>query len=115
MGGHVLFFFGLSVLRYGRSKSGRNVIQPAGSHESLRVSCRKVMLGSLFTLPDEGSLLLPPSHIVDYRQRVVFAGIGKGGTYMIHSFDCDTKSFLCLGTRCGREPLKKNDFHSFHV
>lgn len=30
MGGHVLFFFGLSVLRYDRSKSGVNAFQPAG-------------------------------------------------------------------------------------
>lgn len=32
------------------------------------------------------------------------------------SFDYDVKSFICLGTRCGWDPLKKGDaFYSFHI
>lgn len=73
------FSFGLFVSRYDRNKSGSNASQPAGSHETLGVWWREVMLGSLLIRLEDGFLV--PLHssppIVGSAQRVMFADFGK--------------------------------------
>lgn len=111
------FFFSLDFLCWGmiRNKSGSNASQPAGSHETLRVWCREVMLGSLLTLLDDGFLM--PLHssppIVGSSQCVMFAGFGKTRDLHDSFIWLWCQECLCLGTRCGWDPLKENASHSF--